>query len=265
MPAKWQQWMPFRIDAFKGSPAVQAMHPCARIGYLYLLACAWQTEDCTVSSDQLELAEQSGLGDELWAVHGPRILRKFEPVNGNGRLRNDVCFEEWERAKKAYQSRAYAAQKTNSTRSASENHTVTVENSDGHRAPTVYGRVYVPVDVPVSTEETESLPEKPIDASMLATAVLTECRIGGRDLRMVLEEVGRAEASHGEDLETITEQMIKSWADYCAAKPTLEYAWGATKFFGEGYWKRSETWPRIGKKASGRDQRRKEFMEATID
>ena len=49
MPAKWQQWMPFRIDAFKGSPAVQAMHPSARSGYLYLLTYAWQTDDCTIS------------------------------------------------------------------------------------------------------------------------------------------------------------------------------------------------------------------------
>src|ERR1700678_549405 len=105
MPAKWQQWMPFRIDAFKGSPAVQAMHPCARIGYLYLLARAWQTDDCTVSSDALQLAEDSGLGDELWALHSPRILRKFEAVNGNGRLRNQVCFEEWSEAKRIYERR----------------------------------------------------------------------------------------------------------------------------------------------------------------
>jgi hypothetical protein len=40
--------------------------------------------------------------------------------------------------------------------------------------------------------ETESLPEKPVDACMFASAVLLECRIGGRDLRMVLEEIGRA-------------------------------------------------------------------------
>jgi hypothetical protein len=117
MPAKWQQWMPFRIDAFKGSPAVQAMHPCARIGYLYLLACAWQTDDCTLSCDPLELAEQSGLGDELWAVHGPRILRKFGWTDDRERLRNDVLFDEWKEAKRIFDARRQAADRTNSTRS----------------------------------------------------------------------------------------------------------------------------------------------------
>ena len=118
MPSRWQQWMPFRIDAFKGSPAVQAMHPAARIGYLYLLACSWQTEDCTLSCDPLELAEQSGLGDELWAVHGQRILRKFEWTDeSHSRLRNDVLFDEWKEAKRVFDARRQAADRTNSSRS----------------------------------------------------------------------------------------------------------------------------------------------------
>lgn len=115
MPAKWQQWMPFRIDAFKSSPAVQAMHPCARIGYIYLLACAWQTEDCTVTADPLDLAERSGLGDELWAIHGPRILRKFEVVEGG--LRNPVLHGEWLEAKRIFDARKFAAERTNTARS----------------------------------------------------------------------------------------------------------------------------------------------------
>lgn len=93
MAERWQQWMPFHIDKFRGSPEVQAMHPAARIGYIYLLASAWQTEDCTVSADPIDLATESGLGDEMWAMYGPRILRKFEMHDG--RLRNTVLFTEW--------------------------------------------------------------------------------------------------------------------------------------------------------------------------
>lgn len=95
--------MPFRIDSFKGSAAVQAMHPSARSGYLYLLSQQWQSDDGTISGDALDLAEESGLGDELWRLHGPRILRKFEPVDGQpGRLRNVVCHREWLEAKQIF-------------------------------------------------------------------------------------------------------------------------------------------------------------------
>jgi uncharacterized protein YdaU (DUF1376 family) len=124
MPAKWQQWMPFKIDAFKSSPAVQAMHPCARIGYLYLLACEWQTDDCTIPSDPLDLAEMSGLGDELWAIHGPRILRKFDPTQ-DGRLTNQTCRREWEEAKKVFEARQKAADRTNNNRWSIGDRTVT--------------------------------------------------------------------------------------------------------------------------------------------
>jgi hypothetical protein len=104
MPAKWQQWMPFKIDAFRASAAVAAMHPAARIGFVYLLTAQWQSEDSTISADPLDLAEESGIGDELWALHGPRILRKFAPVDGQpGRLRNDVCYEEWLEAKRIFE------------------------------------------------------------------------------------------------------------------------------------------------------------------
>lgn len=94
------------------------MHPCARIGYLYLLACAWQTDDCTLSCDPIELAEQSGLGDELWAVHSSRILRKFEwSDESHSRLQNDVLFDEWKEAKRVFDARRQAADRTNAVRS----------------------------------------------------------------------------------------------------------------------------------------------------
>lgn len=124
MPAKWQQWMPFRIDAFKSSPAVQAMHPAARAGYLYLLSCAWQTDDCTIPDDDLTLSEMSGLGDELWPIHSVRILRKFSS-DGRGKLQNSILFEEWKEAKRVFDSRRLAADRTNKDRWANGDRTVT--------------------------------------------------------------------------------------------------------------------------------------------
>ena len=119
MVAKWQQWMPFYIDAFMGSPAVQAMHPTARIGYLCLLARAWQTEDCTIpADDDLTLSDMSSIGDELWKVHRDRILKKFDPVDGSAKLRNAVLYEKCKDARRIFYLRAEAAKRRN-TRPAS--------------------------------------------------------------------------------------------------------------------------------------------------
>jgi hypothetical protein len=96
--------MPFHIDKFRGSPEVQAMHPAGRLGYLYLLASSWQTDDCTVSADPFDLATESGLGDELWALYGPRILRKFSAVEAE-RLRNQVLFVEWSETKRVWEEK----------------------------------------------------------------------------------------------------------------------------------------------------------------
>ena len=115
MAAKWQQWIPFHIDRFMASLSVQAMHPAARWGYWCLITRQWQSEDCTITADPLELSEISGLGDELWAAHGSRILRKFERLE-DGRLRNPVCFDEWLDAKRVYDKRREAADKTNKMR-----------------------------------------------------------------------------------------------------------------------------------------------------
>lgn len=123
MSKRWQQWMPFHIDAFKSSPSVRAMHPAARSGYLYLLAYAWQTEDCTIPTDVLELAEISELGDELWATHGPRILRKFLMVDG--KWRNEKLFEEWKDAKRVFDARSASGHRTNQQRSPNGQQAVT--------------------------------------------------------------------------------------------------------------------------------------------
>ena|ERR1700678_4065032 len=99
VPQKWQRWIPFEIDAFFGSPAVQAMHPAAQMGYWRLICAQWQTDDCALSGDPLDLAEKSGLGDEMWGVYASRILRQFvtlseRSASGNGALsvRNPQCY-----------------------------------------------------------------------------------------------------------------------------------------------------------------------------
>lgn len=114
MAEKWQKWMPLYVDRFRASQRVQAMHPAARCGFIYLLLSAWQSEDCALSADPIDLANESGLGDELWAVHGPRILRMFVVVEG--RLRNEVCYVEWMEAKTVFEKRRAGAHSTNSAR-----------------------------------------------------------------------------------------------------------------------------------------------------
>jgi hypothetical protein len=343
MPAKWQQWMPFQIDRFKASPSVRAMHPAARIGYLYLLACQWQSADCSIPSDPLTLAEMSELGDELWAAHGPRILRKFEPVNGDGTLRNAVCYGEWLEAKRIFDARRVAADRTNQLRPQTaeldpmedrakarkavttlvrrgilapakevacfdcghlgessphdwdhyrgyspENYTAVQSvcrachhkretargkhwesrSPNGHRhgqangpsrsADTITGTV-TETSTGTNTETREEA--APVDPSMFASAVLLECRLAGRNLRLVLEEVARAEQSHGEDLEVMAEQAIKAWAEYGAVKSQLDYQWGAEKFYGDGHWKTPDTWPYSQAKTSKRAELEQERAE----
>jgi hypothetical protein len=146
MAAKWQQWIPFHIDRFMASLSVQAMHPAARWGYWCLITRQWQSEDCSITSDPLELAELSGLGDELWTAHGSRILRKFQPLE-DGKLRNPVCYDEWLEAKRVYDKRRESADRTNTERSASrsplrspsENGTVT-DGSSSRYAHTQTGQ-----------------------------------------------------------------------------------------------------------------------------
>ncbi len=136
MTERWQQWMPFHIDRFRGSPDVQAMHPIARLGYIMLLASAWQTHDCALDNDPEVLSIASSLGDELWAIHAPRILRKFAMVDG--KLRNDVLFKEWSEAKRIYEKRSESAMRTNSIRSRSpfvETVTDTVTDTFNGRSP----------------------------------------------------------------------------------------------------------------------------------
>ena len=118
MSERWQQWMPFHIDRFRGSPDVQAMHPVARCGYIYLLTAQWQSSTCTLPRDSEDLSALSGLGDELWEKYGPKILRKFG-TDAQGNICNLVLIEEWKEAKRIFEARQASAHRTNTVRSPS--------------------------------------------------------------------------------------------------------------------------------------------------
>jgi uncharacterized protein YdaU (DUF1376 family) len=128
MAARWQQWMPFHIDRWKGSAYVQAMRAAARAGYLYLLTAAWQTEDCSLPSEDDELMILAGLTEEEWAEHGAKIRRQFT-VGADGRLKNTVLIDEWAGAKRIFESRRSNAQRTNSVRSSCDEHTRSVRGA----------------------------------------------------------------------------------------------------------------------------------------
>lgn len=133
--------MPLHIDKWRGSPAVKAMHPAARSGYLDLLFYQWQSDDCSISSDAMDLADNSGLGDELWATYGARILRNFERLP-DGRLRNAVCYAEWQEAKRIFEARKLSARRTNKLKASHGDRAVT-DAIPSRSADTITGTITV--------------------------------------------------------------------------------------------------------------------------
>lgn len=237
MAAKWQQWFPFKIDAFRGSPSVQAMHPCARAGYIYLLGAAWQTEDCTVPNNALELAEISGLGDELWALHGPRILRKFETVEGTDRLRNEVCYKEWGEAKRVFEARKDAADRTNSARSPKH---IYVQSPDGHRVAlpneslrsgdTRTTVVPVPVNVPVSSSSGGN------GEFMAAGWLLNELGLASApyDVQIVAQVIQYAARDSGTDTEAASKTLLASAKAAMGVGENVNVFWFKDRKFAQG-------------------------------
>jgi uncharacterized protein YdaU (DUF1376 family) len=109
--------MPFHIDRWRGSAHVQAMRAAARAGYLYLLASAWQSEDCSLTDEDEELQVLAGLTEEEWAQHGAKILRRFTRRE-DGRYVNDVLQAEWTAAKLVYDKRSNSFEQVRRSRSA---------------------------------------------------------------------------------------------------------------------------------------------------
>ncbi len=151
MAAKWQQWMPWYIDRFMASRYVQDMHPSAQMGYMYLIAAQWQSDDCCLPDDEEDLAVLSGLKKwNLWSEFSKAILRQFPRIE-SGQRQNAVCCEIWLEAKRVFEARRDSAKNTN--RRATD---ITARSPHGHRtvtAKTPSRSAYTRTETVTKTEE----------------------------------------------------------------------------------------------------------------
>jgi hypothetical protein len=93
-----------------------------------------------------------------------------------------------------------------------------------------------------------------ISPEMVTRAVLTELRLSGRDLAVVLDEVCRASMKDWPTPGDLRDVMIAAYREFDAAAPNLtQYKPNTAKFFGEGYWRDKTKWPwKEGKQPKGR-------------
>jgi hypothetical protein len=45
------------------------------------------------------------------------------------------------------------------------------------------------------------------------------------------------------DLPEIAERLVKAWQEYRESTEWLRFSWGPSKFFSEGHWQNSASWP----------------------
>jgi hypothetical protein len=69
------------------------------------------------------------------------------------------------------------------------------------------------------------------------------CGFTAHRLRPVLAAVIEQEADKGEPPPTTALAMIAAWSSYILQGEKLRCKWGARRFFAEGYWRESESWP----------------------
>jgi hypothetical protein len=155
--------MPFHIDRWKGSPHVQAMRPAARAGYLYLLTAAWQTEDCSLPSEDDELLILAGLTDEEWAEHGGRIRRRFS-MGPDRRMFNPVLRRKWADAKRVFELRQDGARRTNSARRPGAERAKTVRGTS--RSPDTQTLTVTATTTDTKTEKKTLVLSRPSDAEV---------------------------------------------------------------------------------------------------
>ena len=83
-----------------------------------------------------------------------------------------------------------------------------------------------------------------LSPEMIAKQVQLEAGLmGDRTYRALCDVAGREMEFVGADGSAVLVAMVGGWQDYEKSKPNLEFQWGAEKFFNEGYWKDSSTWP----------------------
>ena len=64
-----------------------------------------------------------------------------------------------------------------------------------------------------------------------------------QSLRTALLAVIELEARKGQTVPDTALAMIKAWKLYVLQGEKLRTKWGAARFFAEGYWRESESWP----------------------
>lgn len=83
-----------------------------------------------------------------------------------------------------------------------------------------------------------------ITPDMVARGVLEDLRLAGRDLVLNLESIARVEMRGGLSADKVRQAMVAAWQLYEKAKPSLEFAKGPAKFFGDGDWRNPKSWPK---------------------
>lgn len=116
-------WVPTDINQWRGNPRIQALSDAAYRGYHNLLMTEWQTDDCTLPTEDAELAVLSTLRSR-WNKNAPAIRAMFVTVTvtvsgtDTERLRDAAQYEEWLRAKRVHDKQSLSAHRTNEKRSA---------------------------------------------------------------------------------------------------------------------------------------------------
>ena len=72
--------------------------------------------------------------------------------------------------------------------------------------------------------------------------VMQGCGFARRRVRTLLGRVIRGELDRGEEAPTVALAMIAAWKEQEASGELLEIVYGVEKFFGDGYWRKRESW-----------------------
>lgn len=86
-------------------------------------------------------------------------------------------------------------------------------------------------------------PSDRIEDSPQVHAVMQACGFSQRRLRRVIGAQLQLELDRGWPPGQVSLRLIAAWKEFRVSAPLLRYDWGAGKFFGEGYWRNSDTWP----------------------
>lgn len=98
--------------------------------------------------------------------------------------------------------------------------------------------------IPKKSNAAQPEAAKAISAAVEAAVdqVMQDCGFSKRRLRRPIREQVELEWDIGEPPQTTALRMIAAWREYCAAGSLLAARWGPANFFGEGHWRRPESW-----------------------